>query len=306
MWELHIRHFGNYLKLERSLSENSIEAYLHDVTLLHQFLGMRKEPINPTAVTIRHLRDFLHYIHELGMSAHSQARILSGIKAFYKYLLFEELIDTDPTALLEGPRLGRKLPDTLSFPEIEKLLDAVDLSTAEGPRNRAMIEVLYSSGLRVSELVGLQLNHIYTDEGFLRVIGKGNKERLVPIGRDALKYLTIYRDEVRGKPPNKPPAKGSETHVFLSRNGQKLSRITVFTTIKALAQAIGLKKSISPHTFRHSFATHLIEGGADLRAVQEMLGHESITTTEIYTHLDRDYLRQVIQEFHPRAQKKKA
>jgi len=306
MWDLHIRHFGSFLKLERSLSENSIEAYLHDVVLLRQFFDMRKESVSPVAVTLKHLRDFLQYIHELGMSAHSQARILSGIKAFYKYLLFEELIDKDPTALLEGPKLGRKLPDTLSFHEIEQLLDAIDLSKAEGARNRAMIEVLYSSGLRVSELVGLQLNHIHADDGFLRVIGKGNKERLVPIGRDALKYLTLYIDETRGKLPNKPPGKGSETSVFLNRNGQKLSRITVFTTIKALAQAIGLKKSISPHTFRHSFATHLIEGGADLRAVQEMLGHESITTTEIYTHLDRDYLKQVITEFHPRAQKRKA
>jgi integrase/recombinase XerD len=218
-------------------------------------------------------------------------------------------MDKDPTALIEGPRLGRKLPDTLSFHEIEKLFEAIDLSTAEGGRNRAMLEVLYSSGLRVSELVGLQLNHVYADDGFVRVIGKGNKERLVPIGRDALKYLQIYIDEIRGKLPNKPPAKGSETSIFLNRSGHALSRVTVFTTIKALANAVGLKKSISPHTFRHSFATHLIEGGADLRAVQEMLGHESITTTEIYTHLDRDYLKQVIQDFHPRAQqhnKKKA
>jgi integrase/recombinase XerD len=306
MWDLHVKHFGTFLKLERSLSTNSIEAYLHDVNLLRQFLEMRKEPVSPTGVTIKHLRDFLQYIHELGMSAHSQARILSGIKAFYKYLLFEELMDKDPTMLIEGPKLGRKLPDTLSFVEIEKLLNGIDLSTAEGARNRAMIEVLYSSGLRVSELVGLQLAHIYADDGFLRVIGKGNKERLVPIGRDALKYLKLYIDETRGKLPNKPPGKGSETCVFLNRNGHKLSRITVFTTIKALAKTTGLKKSISPHTFRHSFATHLIEGGADLRAVQEMLGHESITTTEIYTHLDRDYLRQVIQEFHPRAQKRKA
>jgi integrase/recombinase XerD len=302
MWDLHIKHFGSFLKLERSLSANSIDAYLHDITLLRQFLEMGGQPVNATQVTVKHLRDFLQYINELGMSAHSQARILSGIKAFYKYLLFEELIDKDPTALIEGPRLGRKLPDTLSFHEIEKLFEAIDLSTAEGGRNRAMLEVLYSSGLRVSELVGLKLNHVYADDGFVRVIGKGNKERLVPIGRDALKYLKIYIDEIRGKLPNKPPAKGSETSIFLNRNGKALSRVTVFTTIKALAAAVGLKKSISPHTFRHSFATHLIEGGADLRAVQEMLGHESITTTEIYTHLDRDYLKQVIQDFHPRAQ----
>jgi integrase/recombinase XerD len=215
--------------------------------------------------------------------------------------LFEELIEKDPTALIEGPKLGRKLPDTLSYPEIEKLFDAIDLSTPEGGRNRAMLEVLYSSGLRVSELVELRINNIHFDAGFLRVIGKGNKERLVPIGRDAMKYLKIYLDDIRGKLPNKPAKKGSETHTYLNRNGGKLSRVSVFTTIKSLAAVTGLKKTISPHTFRHSFATHLIEGGADLRAVQEMLGHESITTTEIYTHLDRDYLRQVIQEFHPRS-----
>ncbi len=234
------------------------------------------------------------------MSAHSQARILSGIKGFFKFLMFEEMITADPTALIEGPKLGRKLPDTLSYPEIEKLFDAIDQSRPEGGRNRAMLEVLYSSGLRVSELVELRLNNVYNDIGFLRVVGKGNKERLVPIGRDALKYVQIYINEIRGRAPHKPPVKGFESYVFLNRNGRKLTREMVFMIIKALAVEIGLKKNISPHTFRHSFATHLIEGGADLRAVQEMLGHESITTTEIYTHLDRDYLRQVIQEFHPR------
>jgi integrase/recombinase XerD len=301
MWDSQIKQFGTYLKLERSLSQNSIEAYVHDVEMLHQFLELKKQKATPFNLTAKHLRDFLQYINELGMSAYSQARILSGIKAFYKYLLFEELIEKDPTALIEGPKLGRKLPDTLSYPEIEKLFDAIDLSTPEGGRNRAMLEVLYSSGLRVSELVELRINNIHFDAGFLRVIGKGNKERLVPIGRDAMKYLKIYLDDIRGKLPNKPAKKGSETHTYLNRNGGKLSRVSVFTTIKSLAAVTGLKKTISPHTFRHSFATHLIEGGADLRAVQEMLGHESITTTEIYTHLDRDYLRQVIQEFHPRS-----
>lgn len=300
-WEMHIRQFGHYLKLERSLSANSIEAYLHDVQLLKQFIHLNDPPVSPLKVTTKLLQGFLQYINELGMSAYSQARILSGIKAFYKYLLFEELIDKDPTALIEGPRLGRKLPDTLSYPEIEALLNAIDLSTPEGARNRAMLEVLYSSGLRVSELVELKLNNVYADTGFLRVIGKGNKERLVPIGRDALKYLHIYVDEVRGKTPHKPAQKGSEIFAFLNRHGKKLTRVMVFTIIKNLAKQIGLNKTISPHTFRHSFATHLIEGGADLRAVQEMLGHESITTTEIYTHLDRDYLKQVIQEFHPRS-----
>jgi integrase/recombinase XerD len=301
MWEQQIKYYSNYLKLERSLSTNSVEAYVHDVELLHQFMAMKHAQVTAMKVTSRHLQEFLQYVNELGMSAHSQARILSGIKGFYKYLLFEELVDKDPTALIEGPKLGRKLPDTLSYVEIEKLFQAIDQSKPEGGRNRAMLEVLYSSGLRVSELVELRLNSVYADIGFLRVIGKGNKERLVPIGRDALKYMKIYIDEIRGRLPHKPPQKGFESYVFLNRNGKKLTREMVFMIIKSLALQIGLNKSISPHTFRHSFATHLIEGGADLRAVQEMLGHESITTTEIYTHLDRDYLRQVIQEFHPRS-----
>lgn len=298
---MYSKHFGHYLRLERSLSENSIEAYLHDVQLLRQFMEANHPQQSPLHVTTKALQTFLQYLNELGMSAHSQARILSGLKAFYKYLLAEELIERDPVFLLEGPRLGRKLPDTLSFNEIEKLLDAIDLSKPEGARNRAIIEVLYSSGLRVSELVELKISNVYFDIGFLRVIGKGNKERLVPIGRDALKYLSIYYKEIRGKAPHKPVKKGFESHVFLNRNGQKLTRVMIFTVIKNLAGVIGMKKTISPHTFRHSFATHLIEGGADLRAVQEMLGHESITTTEIYTHLDRDYLKQVIKEFHPRS-----
>jgi integrase/recombinase XerD len=298
MWDLHIKHFSHYLKLERSLSENSIAAYVHDVELLRQFVELKKIKASPLSLTTRQLQSFIHYINELGMSAYSQARILSGIKAFYKYLMFEELIDKDPTELLEGPKIGRKLPDTLSYPEIEQLLTAIDLSKPEGMRNRAMLEVLYGSGLRVSELVDLRLNNIYFDVGFLRVIGKGNKERLVPSGRDALKYLKIYVEEVRVHVPVK---KGFESVVFLNRFGRKISRVSVFTIIKDLADRIGLKKVISPHTFRHSFATHLIEGGADLRVVQEMLGHESITTTEIYTHLDRDYLKQVITEFHPRS-----
>jgi len=301
MWEQQIKYFINYLKLERSLSGNSIEAYVHDVSMLKQFMEMEHPNVSPRKVTTKYLQGFLEHINELGMSAYSQARILSGLKAFYKYLLFEELIEKDPTSLIEGPKIGRKLPDTLSYPEIETLLEAVNLSTPEGARNRAILEVLYSSGLRVSELVELKINNVHDDIGFLRVIGKGNKERLVPIGRDALKYLKIYLNEIRGKSPHKSPQKGFEAYVFLNRNGRKLTRVMIFTIIKNLAASIGLKKTISPHTFRHSFATHLIEGGADLRVVQEMLGHESITTTEIYTHLDRDYLRQVIQEFHPRS-----
>jgi integrase/recombinase XerD len=300
MWDLHIRQFAHYLKIERSLSINSVEAYTRDVSMLSQFVGLKHPETSPMKVSPVLLQDFLAFVNELGMSAHSQARILSGIKAFYKYLSFEELIENDPTILIEGPKLGRKLPDTLSYPEIESLLNAIDLSSPEGARNRAMIEILYCSGLRVSELVDLKLANVYFDISFLRVIGKGNKERLVPFGKDASKYMKSYIEQVRGKPPHVVPQKGFENHVFLNRRGRKLTRVMVFTIIKNLALQVGLKKTISPHTFRHSFATHLIEGGADLRAVQEMLGHESITTTEIYTHLDRDYLRQVVQEFHPR------
>lgn len=300
-WKLYTKQFADYLKLERSLSPNSIDAYSRDVTKLQHFVEINHAGLSPLKVGTKHLQSFLEFVNDLGLSAYSQARILSGVKAFYRYLLDEQLVDNDPTSLLEGPKIGRKLPDTLSYPEIEKLLEAIDLSTPEGARNRAMLEMLYSSGLRVSELVNLRLNDIHGDVGFIRVTGKGNKERLVPIGKDALKFTSIYVDQIRGRSPHKEPQKGSESIVFLNRHGRKLTRVMVFTIIKNLASAIGLKKSISPHTFRHSFATHLIEGGADLRAVQEMLGHESITTTEIYTHLDRDYLRQVIKEFHPRS-----
>lgn len=296
-WDIYIKQFGQYLKLERSLSQNSIDAYVRDVEKLKQFMELSGTKKNPLHTSAKELQKFIHYINELGMSAYSQARILSGLKAFFKYLVFEELIENNPAALLEGPKLGRKLPDTLDYTEIVKLLEAVDLSTPEGARNRAMLETLYSSGLRVSELVELRLANIYAEAGFLRVVGKGNKERLVPVGKDALKFLTIYINEVR---VHSPVQKGFDSFVFLNRRGKKLSRVMVFLVIKGLAEKIGLRKTISPHTFRHSFATHLIEGGADLRAVQEMLGHESITTTEIYTHLDRDYLRQVVQEFHPR------
>lgn len=271
---------------------------MRDIEKLQQFADMSLKGLSPLKITSKHLQEFLTYVNELGMSAHSQARILSGVKAFYKYLIYEELLDKDPTLLIEGPKLGRKLPDTLSYIEIEQLLEAIDMSSPEGGRNRAMLEVLYSSGLRVTELVDLRINNVYFDLGFLKVVGKGNKERLVPVGRDALKFLTIYKEQIRVHVPVK---KDFESYMFLNRRGRKLTRVMIFTIIKQLADQIGLKKRISPHTFRHSFATHLIEGGADLRAVQEMLGHESITTTEIYTHLDRDYLRQVIQEFHPRS-----
>ncbi|MTI21656.1 site-specific tyrosine recombinase XerD [Fulvivirga sp. RKSG066] len=297
-WDLQIRQFKNYLKLERSLSDNSVEAYIRDIIKLKQFVELSNLDVSPHKIEALHLQNFIEYINELGMTAHSQARVLSGIKAFYKYLMFEDLIEKDPTVLIEGPKLGRKLPDTLSYHEIVDLMAAIDMSKPEGPRNRAILEVLYSSGLRVSELVDLRLSNIYFDIGFLRVVGKGNKERLVPIGKDAMKHLKIYIEEVRVHLDIKD---GHENYAFLNRRGRQLTRVMIFTIIKNLAKAIGMKKNVSPHTFRHSFATHLIEGGADLRAVQEMLGHESITTTEIYTHLDRDYLRQVIQDFHPRS-----
>ncbi|MEQ8475012.1 site-specific tyrosine recombinase XerD [Fulvivirga sp.] len=297
-WIFQITQFKNYLKLERSLSDNSVQAYIRDIEKLSQFFELKNLEIDPVDVTSHNLQDFIQYVNELGLAPHSQARILSGVKAFYKYLAFEDLIENDPTQLIEGPKLGRKLPDTLDFNEIVSLLEAIDHSTPEGQRNRAMLEVLYSSGLRVSELIDLRLTNIMEDIGFLRVVGKGDKERLVPIGKDALKYFNIYKSEVR---VHINIQRGYENYAFLNRRGKKLTRVMVFTIIKNLAISIGMKKNISPHTFRHSFATHLIEGGADLRAVQEMLGHESITTTEIYTHLDRDYLRQVIQDFHPRS-----
>jgi integrase/recombinase XerD len=298
LWQSYLKNFKNYLTLERSLSGHTLEAYLHDVQKLHEYLLLRGESVPPTAVTEAHLFNFLYYLGELGVAPATQARILSGLKAFFKFLLLEDAIATDPATLLESPKLGRKLPDTLSFPEIESLLGAIDLSTPEGTRNRAMLEVLYGCGLRVSELTELKISDLHFDIGFLRVRGKGDKQRLVPAGRDAIRHTQLYLDGVRRHLVVK---KGSEDHVFLNRRGSSLTRVMVFLIVKDLAEKAGIEKNISPHTFRHSFATHLIEGGADLRAVQEMLGHESITTTEIYTHLDRDYLRQVMTEFHPRA-----
>jgi integrase/recombinase XerD len=294
----HITGFKSYLKLERSLSENSIEAYLHDITMLDQFLELKKLKLNPATIVLSHLQEFIKYINELGLSARSQARIISGIKGFFKYCLIENLIIDDPSQLLESPRLGRKLPDTLSVEDINNLIGAIDLSKPEGIRNKAMLETLYSCGLRVSELTGLKISNVHSDIGFVKVTGKGDKERLVPMGSVAIKHIRIYMDEIR---PNISVQKGNEDYMFLNNRGKPLSRVMMFLVIKQLAEKISLKKNISPHTFRHSFATHLIEGGADLRAVQEMLGHESITTTEIYTHLDRDYLRASIIKHHPRA-----
>ena len=297
MWQSYIKHFKNYLRLERSFSDNSVQAYIRDTEKLAEYLELAAINLSPADIKEEHLLAFLKYLSELGLSAHTQARMLSGIKAFYKYLILENEISEDPTELIEAPRLPRKLPDVLSYEEIERILLAIDHSTPEGTRNRAIIEVLYSSGLRVSELVGLQLTFCYFDIGFIRILGKGDKVRLVPIGKEAIKYTQLYLDHVRSEIEAK---KESEDIVFLNRRGGQLSRVMVFLIIKDAAEKAGISKNVSPHTFRHSFATHLIEGGASLRAVQEMLGHESITTTEIYTHLDRDYLRQIITEFHPR------
>jgi integrase/recombinase XerD len=297
MWFQLIRQFQHHLKLERSLSENSIEAYTGDVQKLADYSEREFSGKNPLELELEHLRRFVNALAQLEISTYTQARIISGIKAFYRFLMYEDKIKEDPSQLLEAPKIGRKLPDTLSYLEIEQLLEAIPLGEPEGHRNRAMLEMLYSSGLRVTELVELKKSQVFADIGFLRVLGKGNKERLVPIGKDALKFLRIYQEEVR---VHQNPTKGHEEFVFLNRRGQKLTRVMVFLIIKKTAEQAGIKKNISPHTFRHSFATHLIEGGADLRAVQEMLGHESITTTEIYTHLDRDYLRQVLTDFHPR------
>ena len=297
-WDILIKQFKNYLQLERSLSSNSVEAYVHDIVKLRQFLEISNASSTPQKVTQKEIQEFIEFINELGLAPHSQARILSGIKAFFKFLLLEDEIMHDPSSLLEGPKLGRKLPDTLNFQEIEQLLQAINVSTPEGARNRSILETLYSSGLRVTELVELRISNVFFDDGFLKIVGKGNKERFVPIGTDAIKYMKIYLHEIRNQLTIQ---KGFENYVYLNRRGKKLTRVMIFTVIKELAKNIGLQKSISPHTFRHSFATHLIEGGADLRAIQEMLGHASITTTEIYTHLDRDYLKEVIKSFHPRS-----
>jgi len=297
-WQAAKKGFRSYLKLERSLSPNSIGAYLGDLDKLIQFTDSKTVKLKPETIRHRDLSDFIAWVNELGMIPSSQARIISGIKAFYRYLLLDNQISDDPSELIEGPKLTRKLPDTLSLIDIDKLITAVDVSRPEGMRNKTMIEVLYGCGLRVSELITLRISNLYLEINFIKIVGKGNKERLVPIGTEAIKYLKIWLGEIR---PHIPIQNGEEDMVFLNRRGKRLSRVYVFMMIKELAEKIGLKKSISPHTFRHSFATHLIEGGADLRAVQEMLGHESITTTEIYTHLDREYLKSVIISHHPRS-----
>ena len=296
-WEISIQGFINFMRLERSLSYNSINAYLNDIRKLREYIHTKKEHLLPTQVDMEDLKDFLHWTSELGMSPRSQSRVISGIKAFFKYLLIENYIEKDPTELIESPKIGRKLPEILTVEEIDRIISAIDLSQAEGQRNKAIIETLYSCGLRVSELIYLRISNLYFNKGFIRVIGKGNKERLTPVSQKAIKEINLYLED-----RNKLNIdKNAEDILFLNRRGKQLSRVMVFLIIKKLAEKANITKNVSPHTFRHSFASHLIEGGADLRAIQEMLGHESITTTETYTHIDREYLRTTIIEHHPRS-----
>tara|TARA_B100001057_G_scaffold9844_3_gene9294 strand:- start:24034 stop:24933 length:900 start_codon:yes stop_codon:yes gene_type:complete len=299
MWEHDIIEFKNYLKLERSLSDNSVSAYINDINNFIVFLksknlgGLKYSDIDSSLI-----RDFLENFYQSGKSTYSQARVVSGIKSFFGYLLLEEKIDINPTELIESPKLSKKLPDTLNIEDIEKMLSSINIDNFEGLRNRAIIETLYSCGLRVSELINITYQNLFLDIGFIKVLGKSSKERLVPIGKSAIKYIKLYNERFRNNIKVKP---GNEGYLFLNRRGSKISRTMIFIIIKNISDKILLKKKISPHTFRHSFATHMIEGGADLRAVQEMLGHESITTTEIYTHLNREYLREVVNKFHPRS-----
>jgi integrase/recombinase XerD len=296
MWEPYKKGFKAWLQLERSLSDNSVEAYLRDIEKFTDWLQQENDLKSPPDIKLKDLQKFIKQIAELGMTATSQARIISGIRSFYKYCQLENISTQDPTLLLEAPKLKRTLPDILSFEEIENIISQIDLSKPEGGRNKAILETMYSCGLRVSEVVNLKISQLYLDVGYIRVIGKGDKERLVPVGSSAKKYILIYKNNIR---VHIDPAQGNEDILFLNKRGSKLSRIMIFLIIKDLVHKAGIKKIISPHTFRHSFATHLIEGGADLRAVQEMLGHESITTTEIYTHLDREFLRKTLERFHP-------
>ena len=296
MWDSYKNGFKAWLQLEKSLSDNSVWAYLRDIDKLTCFLQAEHELKSPADITLKELQRFINWIASLGMTAASQSRIISGIKSFYKYCLLENICTTDPTTLLEAPKLKRALPDVLSFEEIENIIHQIDRSTPEGERNKAILETMYSCGLRVSEVVSLKISQLYLDVGFIRVLGKGDKERLVPIGSSAIKQINFYKNHVR---IHIQVQKGNEDILFLNKRGAKLSRVMIFYIIKEMAMKAGIKKTVSPHTFRHSFATHLVEGGADLRAVQEMLGHASITTTEIYTHLDREFLRKTLEQFHP-------
>ncbi len=297
-WKAYSQGFKAYMKLERSLSSNSIDAYQHDIAKLYQWMSTHHPGVMPENVNVDMLSAFIQDINKMGMGDRTQARILSGVRAFYKYLLLEDVIDDDPTELLEGPKLRRKIPEVLNYDEITAILDSIDMSESNGHRNRALLETLYACGLRVSELIGLKISNFYHEEGFVRVIGKNNKERIVPIGEEAIRHNLYYLENQRCHLDIK---KGHEDTLYLNRRGKGLSRVMVFYIIKQAAALAGIKKNVSPHTFRHSFATHLVEGGADLRAVQDMLGHESILTTEIYTHLDTNFLRETLMNFHPRS-----
>lgn len=297
VWDSYIKGYVTYLRLEKNLSLNSIEGYKRDVDKLRQyFLEIVTPPMQLKNIELNQIQNFLAWINDIGLGARSQARLISGIKSFFSYLVQENVINNNPCQLIDLPKLGRKLPDTLSVEEIDELVAAIDRSKPEGERNIAIIETLYGSGLRVSELINLKLSEIFWEDEFIRIIGKGNKQRIVPVSPKSLKHINIYINQIR---VHQKIDSEFEDFVFLNRRGKGLSRVMIFTIVKQLGQKIGLNKNISPHTFRHSFATHLIEGGADLRAVQDLLGHESITTTEVYTHLDRTYLRQMILDYHP-------
>lgn len=297
-WQIYIKGFKTFLQLEKSLSPKSIEAYVHDIGLLRKYIELKGADLGPEELNLAQLREFVKYLNELGLMASSQARIISGIKSFFQYLVQEDTIKKNPAELLDAPKTARTLPDVLSTEEIDRMIASIDLSRDEGVRNKAILETMFSCGMRVSETVNLKVSDISFAEEFVRVIGKGNKERLVPIGQVALKAIRFYTEHIRVHLDKKP---GHNDILFLNRRGTGLSRVMIFLMIKKLAEKAGIRKSISPHTFRHSFATALVEAGADLRAVQQMLGHESITTTEIYTHIDRTYLRDVITQFHPRS-----
>ena len=302
-WDIWINSYQQYLRIEKSLSIHTIDAYKRDIKKLGQYFTTNENPKNPKDVQYEDFMGFLAQLHQEKISARSQSRIISSIKSFYKFLFLEKEITTNPSDLIESPKIGKKLPEFLTIDEIDLLIQSIDRSKKEGERNLAMLEVLYGCGLRVSELIDLKISEIYWKEGFIRIIGKGNKERLVPLGKIASKHLKIYIQEVRVHQKN--IKEEFIDHVFINKNGTKLSRVMIFKIIKSLKQKAGINKNISPHTLRHSFATHLVEGGADLRAVQEMLGHQSITTTEIYTHLDRNYLKQTILDHHPMEKKHK-
>jgi integrase/recombinase XerD len=299
MWEHEIIEYRNYLKLERSLSENSISAYINDIRKLTSFLvSLDKKKLKYSDIDSNLINQFIEYLYKLGVSPHTQSRIISGIKSFFGYLILEEKISINPTELVESPKLNKKLPDTLNVDDIDKMFLSIEMNSYEGTRNRAILETLYSCGLRVSELINITFQNLFLDIGFIKVIGKGSKERLVPIGNQAIKYINLYNENYR---KNMSVKQGNEGYLFLNRRGSKISRNMIFIIVKNISTNLNFKKNVSPHTFRHSFATHMIEGGADLRAVQEMLGHESITTTEIYTHLNKEYLREVVNKFHPRS-----